>query len=872
MEDEDDEDDGERDILFTDSSLPMLPSATTVSSSALTLGAAAAAAVQRGGARRCRQEENHYERFTARDRIDEDDDDDNDEDLPPSISRTTSASAAGTFQLHALNSALKSLDLHDLFRIPQHLVTDTMYILEVNNQSKKKQKEDAEEQQLKEEIGRSPIVLSSVPVPAAQMTALTSRRIRRIASLSSGGGTTANDVASAEYDGDDDYYDSDAILRSRRSSSRDDGEETSTLPSVGHHQNHQNQNHQLSPQNPTLFMNHLAVSPHEGGDGSSPPLVVVQGRHEIGNEHPSWRRDTENVVVEGMVDARYSQSSPPPARQPQQGSGGDAVAAIIQSISEELYQVNRVVSGEEGGSAYYSNDCGSGCYVDATSSSLLAVAPIVPTDTMQAVVSGSTRTSSSAFHHRHLVTHSDSAQAIAPSIAMIMPSDTVQAVVSNSTRTSSSLHRSLPHSDTAQAVADNSTLASSFGGAIRPSDTMQAVVNGVPVASTDRTAPNDLLFPPNLTLSMMIPSSPSARVKQPLSKDPFVSSASRSNSYPYSPSLASLKQPSIELELSPGHLAAYPIDLSAAPSPPPESHRHHQHRHSFSVPEDRIRALYDDSRSPAVDAGTDEGGSVAYGGAGRPTPSSPSRSWVSASSSPYAPPRRGSEEASDALERARNGVQPSLGVAPALSAALSPTSNSSSHRGNKQDVVLVQGMQQLTASQPPPRGARSSGKSSKHSRASSSTEPDSDAAVVHSDKASAGRPPADSPPLDARYRLPHHPPHPVKTLGTDQALSVSDAAPLITPKTENKTKKKTPPPGVAVGRSLADTDGDDDEPEDYDTWLDSALATRTFDRDMNDTDENDEDGGEGEEGVEVEAIAIDKSAQSLNDWLDSVIP
>jgi hypothetical protein len=531
------------------------------------------------------------------------------------------------------------------------------------------------------------------------------------------------------------------------------------------------------------------------------------------------------------------------------GAGtSDAVAAIIHSISDELYQVDRIVSsgGEDRGGGYYSTD--GGADTDAASS-LLAVAPVAPTDTMQAVASGSTRAGSSLYR------------------SQLLPSDTALAVAESATLASSygGGGATRPSFDSMRAVvhpassADRTAHGGSGGGAgaaaIRRSDTMQAVVDGVPVAMADRTAPGDL-FPPVLALPVTVPSPGSGARARPRSYDPRAApSAPRSGSYRRSASPVSSNQPSVELDLSPGHVAVYPIDLSEAPSPPHESSKQHQPRHSFSVPEDRIRALYEDP--PPPDIVSDEGGAAAAYRSGRPSPSPPSRSRGSAS--PPHPRRRGID-AADALERARNIIQPSPEAVPALSAALTPTSHGSG-RGNEPGVLLVQGMQQLASRQERRRQAQGGG--ARGDSRASSTEPDSDAAVVHSRQTSfAGAPSADSRPLGGPQRPPH-PPHPVKPVGTHQGLGAGDAAPPITPKTENK--KPPPQPGKTVGRSLADTD--EDEPEDYDSWLDSALATQTFDRETENADDT-----EGEEGVEVEAIRITKSPQSLNDWLDSVIP
>jgi hypothetical protein len=160
--------------------------------------------------------------------------------------------------------------------------------------------------------------------------------------------------------------------------------------------------------------------------------------------------------------------------------------------------------------------------------------------------------------------------------------------------------------------------------------------------------------------------------------------------------------------------------------------------------------------------------------------------------------------------------------------------------------------------------------SSKHSRASS-TEPDSDAAVVPSQQHQSGRanaatsgshrPDVPSSPLHPHSSsievTAHHQQHPTprhfqyeattpRAAGGGAAGGGISAAPTTTTPVGKMQ-------GTAVSMSL--------DEQDYDTWLEAALATQTFDRDNAD--------GNNANGVEEE---VEPGSQSLTDWLNSVIP
>lgn len=409
-----------------------------------------------------------------------------------------------SLRLSALNATLKRLSLQERFRIPQHLI-DTLYADRIPTEVTQPVTADTAAA-----LTTTPNELAAPPRPRLYNRAL---HPSRLASMSSGGTTTA-------YDGDDD---SDAILRSRRSSDDNDG--GSTLPSMGG----------------TTASTRVG----DGGKATATPPTTTRDASEAvmvsaHNHLPATTDPNQRVLTVG------SPRKPPnsPARTgttvlTQSPQSSDAVAAIIQSISEELYLEDP------------SSNTGSLVGYGGSSSAVMSRGTIRPSDTMKAVVGTSASLTSSNPQ------------------STLLPTDTMQAVMGSS----------------------SSLAYSGMGGAvIRPSDTMQAVVGGTPSASTGRTS----RAPPP---PKVIPS-PTAHVNTHTSgPSPLHLARSSNPSLPryMSPTASSAGGQPIKLHVSPGRIPSYPIDLSDVDESVVASTTvasSHAPLHSFSLPEDRRKAIY----------------------------------------------------------------------------------------------------------------------------------------------------------------------------------------------------------------------------------------------------------------------------------------
>jgi hypothetical protein len=321
--------------------------------------------------------------------------------------------------------------------------------------------------------------------------------------------------------------------------------------------------------------------------------------------------------------------------------------------------------------------------------------------------------------------------------------------------------------------------------------------------------------------------------------------------------------------VSPGRIPAYPIDLSDAPSPPQERDLRIHERHSFSVPEDRIRALYNES--DAHPASTWQH---------RRTMSSSPTARLGRSVSPYA---RGRGEVRsgdrDVIERARI----------AIAASVSATSKASRRGDANDDVVgrrlpqhpmppqqpshetfVVQGMRNVMdgpSRRPPVPSVSVSSRAS--GVTSSSVEPDSDAAVVVLPHAQQLR----------------------ESYGRFEDAGMTPSASEVGAASTPRTKPGAAPRDVGsrdhstqfVSSPLANPSSREDEY--YDTWLDSALATQTFDEPRAEGDADvDVGGGAGssddprtrslfkDDGNDDDDDDDDDDTEPLRDWLDSVLP
>jgi hypothetical protein len=742
---------------------------------------------------------------------------------------TRPAILPSSLPIRAMSAALKRLSLAEQFQIPQHLI-DALYG-DGDKDKAIKQRHKEQRHPLtppsnaeREGTGPSPDKADPAARAADAAAAFAAGRAPRIQLRRSQLACVPSVrlVSSGEYDGDgddDDDGDSDAILRSRRSSQED--EDGSTLPSTT----------AADPNNSNANAADYSHHHHSGSDDSAR------------QQHPSPWNGTGNVV-EGRLAA---------SQRPSNGArtDSDAVAAIIQSISDELHHVDQIVStsggddDDDGNRDIFPDESLSptmSLFLGGESSSgIAASATIPPSDTMQAVVvSRSTSTTTT--------THASSSYRYLPK------SGTNQAVTSD------------PSATTTAAAARDATSSSSSGYGIRQSDTMHAVVNGRPV--TAAPAAGDGLFPPNLMLSLTVPSpsarsAASARNRNSVGLIPPPAASNRTKSPPPA-------SPDRTLVVSPGRIPAYPIDLSDAPSPPQERDLRIHERHSFSVPEDRIRALYDES--DAHPASTWQH---------RRTMSSSPTARLGRSVSPYAR-GRGETKAGDrdVIERARI----------AIAASVSATSKASRRDDANDDVVgrrlpqhptppqppshhetfVVQGMRNIMDGPPrrPPVPAVSVS-----SRASgvtnSSVEPDSDAAVVV---------------------LPHAQHH-RESCGRFEDAGMTPSASDLEAAATPRTKPGAAPRDVGsrdrstqfVSTSFV-ANPSSREDEDYDTWLDSALATQTFDEPRAEDDGDGDVGGGTGSSDDPRTRSLfkddgnddddddDDDTEPLRDWLDSVLP
>jgi hypothetical protein len=244
--------------------------------------------------------------------------------------------------IRAMGATLKRLSLAEQFRIPQHLI-DTLLFLDGDDANKASKTKEQLQQQ---EQGQQRNTVD--PKHAAAAAAATAPRqplLRRgqLASVAS-----VNLVSSGEYDGDgdDDDDDSDAILRSRRSSQEDqDGDGTaagdaSTLPSTVAEPNHSDDAYYRARRDQHRHNNDTSPrerQPPPRAPWDPQPVHVVEGRFaaESGLRSPRQHRPS--------IDACYP-------------GGNGAVAAIIQSISDELHHVDQIVStsgGDEDDDAFF---------------------------------------------------------------------------------------------------------------------------------------------------------------------------------------------------------------------------------------------------------------------------------------------------------------------------------------------------------------------------------------------------------------------------------------------------------------------------------------------------------------------------------------
>jgi hypothetical protein len=758
----------------------------------------------------------------------------------------------------AMGATLKRLSLADQYQIPQHLI-DTLFV-DVHNsndrdKATKKEKEGMGQHQKQEGHERNiagPLLSPSkaadpATIPATSATAtsprLLLRRGQHVASLSS-----VNIVSSGEYDGDDD---SDAILRSRRSSQEEDDDnngegDASTLPSAEADLNHHDDAYYYDP-------NHDPQQYVDDAPWDRPRHVVV-GRFA---SETGWSQRQEDPVLSG-------------------NRNNGAVAAILQSISDELHHVDQIVSTSGGGDDDDDDDDDDAYFPDQSLSTATNLAQQLEGESKSGIVVASATT--------------------------IPPSDTMQAVVvSHSTSTTthtatnaSSSYRYLPHSDTNQAVtsatsrgAAVSSSTSSSGRAILPSETMRAVVNGRPVPAADRPVPaaaaDGLLFPPNLTLTLSVPS-PSAR-----------STPSAWNSR--GSGMLSPPSSDVKLVVSPGRIPAYPIDLSEAPSPPQGTDQLLHERHSFSFPEERIRALYNEESETGM-AGA-FGGGEHYPAAStwqhRRTMSSSPTARLGRSVPPYARGgEKGRSEDRDVIERAR------IAIASSVSATSRASDDAAGRRGvsyNRMppqppmhDHFAAQGTRHVVAGtasstgpsrRPPPPALSVSSRAS--GVTNSSVEPDSDAAVVV----------ALLPPQQFQHQ--QHCGESYPRFEEPRTRSSHSDVEATTPRTKpggaarRRDGAAPAPPGVQHSSSKLLSSPVPNPPsredDDYDTWLDSALATQTFDE----PNGGDGDGAERNVGSGAKSAHDprkhslledddddfdndDDDSEPLRDWLDSVLP